>query len=318
MWEEHRAYLKVAKNYQFLAVDTESDGLNGRILGISIAFNNVAGMYYPIGHLYNDNCPPDILEELREFLERHTGLIFHNAKHDLEVLERSGFKLNNNYYCTMMMYHFVHENFPKDLTSVSKFYGGEPKERPKAMSAAIAAHGWGKLPHFLTKDYAAHDAKITSGIFDKLKPEFDAEFKPDLWEYEKDFIDVMRNIERAGIKIDRDLCRIQAITGQEVMEEIVDEIGWIPSSSLDLNKFLIEDMDFPIVKLTPKGKPSFDKTAMEEYDILLENAKSPVAKQVLRYRGWLKTVSSNYNPYLLLADANDILHPNFKLHGTKT
>src|SRR5690606_12563113 len=41
-------------------------------------------------------------------------------------------------------------------------------------------------------------------------------------------------------------------------------------------------------------------------------------KKVVRYRGWQKTASSNYEAYLKLADEKGIIHPNYKPHGTRT
>jgi DNA polymerase-1 len=57
---------------------------------------------------------------------------------------------------------------------------------------------------------------------------------------------------------------------------------------------------------------------MELYDILLERQDSPIAKRVLEYRGWQKTVGSNYRAYLRLRSPDGRLRPNYKLHGTKT
>jgi DNA polymerase-1 len=60
---------------------------------------------------------------------------------------------------------------------------------------------------------------------------------------------------------------------------------------------------------------------MAEYEEIIEARGSDinnVAHKVLEYRGWAKTVSSNYRAYQTYADSEGILRPNFKIHGTKT
>src|SRR6185437_5333306 len=39
---------------------------------------------------------------------------------------------------------------------------------------------------------------------------------------------------------------------------------------------------------------------------------------ILEYRGWSKTTSSNYRPYLALLSPDGRLRPNYKQHGTLT
>lgn len=141
---------------------------------------------------------------------------------------------------------------------------------------------------------------------------------PTLWEIESDFIRLIYKLKQTGIKIDREFCYPKIKQGDEILDSIKSELGWNPASPKQLGKFLLEDMGYPVLERTDKGNPSFNKSAMEKYDELLANDDSPVANQVFRYRGWQKTVSSNYRPYIRLADKNDILHPNYKVHGTKT
>jgi DNA polymerase I-like protein with 3'-5' exonuclease and polymerase domains len=42
------------------------------------------------------------------------------------------------------------------------------------------------------------------------------------------------------------------------------------------------------------------------------------ASLVLSYRGWQKSVTSNYRPYLALISPDGRLRPRYKMHGTKT
>ncbi len=139
-----------------------------------------------------------------------------------------------------------------------------------------------------------------------------------LWETEADFIRLIARIKQRGIKVDTDFSRKKAIEGTRILNQISSSLGWNPGSPQQLGKYLIDDLGLPILKTTPNGKPSFDKEALEEYELLLDATGDDTAQKVLTYRGWQKTVSSNFQAYLDLMDENEILHPNYKVHGTRT
>jgi DNA polymerase-1 len=139
-----------------------------------------------------------------------------------------------------------------------------------------------------------------------------------LWETESDFIRLMASIKQRGIKIDSAFSRKKAIEGTRILNQTRGELGWNPGSSDQIGKYLIDELGLPVLKRTPQGKPSFDKEAMEEYELHLEALGDTTAQKVLTYRGWQKTVSSNFQAYLDLMDENEILHPNYKVHGTRT
>jgi DNA polymerase-1 len=167
--------------------------------------------------------------------------------------------------------------------------------------------------------YSSNDAWITHELFRKILPEFiEQGFDGPLWEVEQKYVWVIANMIELGIKIDLEYCLREMFKGQHIMGQMRAELMFNPGSSNGLEKFLIDDLGLPIVKTTPKGKPSFDKEAMAIYDKMLERVDDDRAKKVLRYRGWQKTVSSNYKAYIDLRDGNNVLHPGYKIHGTET
>lgn len=143
-----------------------------------------------------------------------------------------------------------------------------------------------------------------------------------LWQRECEFTEVIMAMESRGICIDTKMAKREQAIGEGRMLQITRELGDLkPSSPQDLKKLLIDRIGMPVLKLTPNGKPSFDKKAMEEYDQLLEERADDygdVANLVLEYRGWQKSVSSNYIPYQELLSPDGRLRPNYFLHGTKT
>lgn len=139
-----------------------------------------------------------------------------------------------------------------------------------------------------------------------------------LWEIEAAFIDQIKDIKQRGIAIDTKFSRKKAIEGTRILNQIRTELGWNPGSPQQLGKYLIDDLGLPILKKTPNGAASFDKEALEEYELHLDALGDSTAQKVLTYRGWQKTVSSNFQAYLDLMDENEILHPNYKVHGART
>jgi DNA polymerase-1 len=139
-----------------------------------------------------------------------------------------------------------------------------------------------------------------------------------LWETESDFIRLISRIKERGIKIDTKFSRERAIQGTTILNRIHNELGWNPGSSQQLGHYLIDELGLPVLKRTKEGNPSFDKEALADYELHLSATGDETAQKVLEYRGWQKTVSSNYQAYLDLMDENEILHPNYKVHGTRT
>lgn len=139
-----------------------------------------------------------------------------------------------------------------------------------------------------------------------------------LWETESDFIRLMAGIKDRGIKVDTAFSRAKVIEGTRILNRISGSLGWNPGSPQQLGKYLIDDLGLPVIKRTPNGNPSFDKEALEEYELHLAATGDETAQKVLTYRGWSKTVSSNFQAYLDLKDENDVIHPNYKVHGTRT
>lgn len=140
-----------------------------------------------------------------------------------------------------------------------------------------------------------------------------------LWETEQDFIRMIADIKDRGVAIDVGFSQRKAIEGTRILNQLQAELGWNPGSSKQLGEYLVGTLGLPVLKRSEKtGAPSFDKYALEEYEEILEGMNDATVQKVLTYRGWQKTVSSNFEAYLNLMDGDCVLHPNYKVHGTRT
>lgn len=140
-----------------------------------------------------------------------------------------------------------------------------------------------------------------------------------LWDWERRFVKAIAHMEKTGVLIDSDLAEAELELGKRRMREITQQLGLNPSSPKDLEYLLIEKLGLPVVKRSAKtGNPSFDKHAMEEYELILSSRKDTTAQSILEYRGWQKASSTYFEKFLLLKSDDGRVRPNFKIHGTRT
>lgn len=327
--DQFEGYLRGLQGSPRISVDTEGTLTHpfSQTWGASTSAFGV-NEYFAWYHRSGTNLPLDWLPRLAKVIENHPCLIMHNAKHDLKALRNLGINFKGKFYDTMLMAHMVNENFfSKELDFLSRHFGGEPKKRSDVMKVIIDKMGWEHVPVSLMREYGSNDAFITEALFESLYPDFcEQGFDGDLWEIEQKFSRLLLKIEDNGVLIDTELSIRELERGEKIMAEIRNELGFNPSSPVDLGKFLIDELKLPMIKPTKttkklprdQQKPSFDKDAMEVYDELLARRNDKRARQILIYRGWQKTTSSNYRPYLELLGPDGRLRPNFKIHGTHT
>lgn len=322
-----------------ISFDPETNGDKGDIrdgtgymttfsLALSLTGKEVFVAFFPValGGEHNEGKnDPSHKEWLFKFLENFPGkLVMHNAKHDLEVLEAEGFNYQGDFVDTMIACHLINENFPfsKDLSSCVMHYVSKDlkKKDDKYFDFLVSHFGWPNIPHDSMQPYNEHDAFLALKLYLKIRKKFEDEVPRGYWNHKKDFMDVVRAMERRGVAVDVTFCKEMIKVGEDEMAEIREKLkGFNPGSPKDLKALFIDKLGLPVVKVSKKtGEPSFDKEAMEEYERLLEKTDDPTALLVLAYRGWQKTVSSNYRSYLEKLSFDGRLRPNYKLHGTKT
>ncbi len=327
--------IREALDSPFLVIDTEGNARDLRhdkdamTMGIAPAWRpepttHIRQDYYPYHHLIGPNLDLDHLDMVGEVIQSHPRLIMHNAKHDLLALKAIGIDvMDRPFYDTMLMGHWLNENMiNKGLDRMSQLYGGRPKERPELMKRIIQVAGWDHVPADMMGEYSSHDAFITYELFEKLYPLFVEEgYDTELWDLEQKFLRLVLKMEGHGIHVNPDLCREELARGEARMSEISQKHfnGLNPNSPKVLELILIDYLEMDVFKRSAKtGAPSFDKEAMDHYEEELEGKEDKTAQLILEYRGWLKACSAYYGAYLRLMSEAGNLHPNFKLHGTRT
>lgn len=329
-------HLAKADRINTVAIDTETNGLDvrdgrGYLIGISIAWRDTDGptaFYMPFRHdldMFNFD-----FNKFRQALQRildNKRVIFHNAKFDLVSLRTIGLvTASTRFFDTMLVAHLINENSPMayDLDTVSKHYLKKPGKQDKDIVNKMAKTvGWDGVPPKYMGPYATQDALGTLELGEVLMDKVKAEKLGKVWAHKERFTRLIMRMELAGVKVDTRLAKEQIAKGQSRMLAIINELGGlVPSKRNALKKLLLDELKLPPIykvdKRTGIQSVTFDKKAMEEYDIVLSRLDNPIARRVLEFRGWQKTLSSNYQAYLDLLSPDGRLRCNYKLHGTHT
>jgi DNA polymerase-1 len=325
-------------NAKFVAIDTETNGEDirdgrGKLLGISLAWRSGDGelqaLYLPFFHEGADNYEfGRFRQELQDCIDKF-ALVFHNSKFDLVSLGTAGLDTSRcNFYDTMLLAHQISEAVPvnKSLDSCAKYYLGaeEGKKNEKGGTFYLVkkALGWARIPAAIMAHYAAYDAHVTYRLFEALWPKVCAEGTQENWKHRREMVKLIIKMEANGVRVDTALCEEMAEKGEREMERLLGELGGLnPNSVVDLPVLLINKLGLDEIKVKRKNGTetrSFDKKAMEVYEAILSRRNDQTAQRILTYRGWGKSVSSNYQAYLELLSPDGRLRPNYKLHGTKT
>ena len=313
-----------------IAVDTETTGLNcvggkDTCIGVSIAAvigDKPVSAYFGINHEVGENVSHETFAKLKYVLEQaNRPLIFANVQFDVLALESIDIAVSDNpFWDILTVANMVDENDPiqKSLAQLSLRYLGEQGKLDTPEISKEKKTGWRNTTPEMISDYAIADAITTWRIWDVLMkhPEWHA-IPADVWEEKQKLIRVLMHMRRRGIEIDQALANEMVTVGEARIEEIKAELGVNPASNKDMHYLLVEKLGLPVVKKSKKtGKPSFDKFAMEEYEVLLEQLDSPVANLIKEFRGWSKAISASYKPYLELVDTDGRLRCSYKTHGT--
>ena len=319
-----------AKN---VAIDTETNSKDirdgsGYCIGVSVAYRDADGItafYMPFWHQYTqlnlrvNDCLPGIQKLLD-----NVHIINHNSKFDLVSLATLGLDCSKvDFYCTMVMASLIDENqkfrggFSLDV--LSRQWLDETGKAYRPGMKDMIKEDASMLPAEAMAEYAAVDAKLTLQLFEYEYPKMRAEDIMKVWYIKREFTRLLIEMESRGVRIDERLCREQIELGYVRQMEIKQSLGWKnPLSPKDLADLLLDRLNLPEIISVKTGHRTFDKDAMEQYEEMLEHLQNPLAQRILEYRGWSKTVSSNYEPYLRLVSRDGRLRCNYQQHRTLT
>ena len=320
---------------KLIAVDTETVGLghDAALCGVCLAWETGSGVYVPVRSPDPDNHldTPTVLESLRPILEsdaiKKTG---HNLKYDYLVLKHAGLHIQGIAFDTMIAGHLMGApGIGMDDMALSLLnYHTIP------ISQLIGERGRGKtqktmdqVPLELATPYSAEDADISLRLYNKLRPAIDdAEMTKLMDGVETPLIEVLAEMEDAGIKVDPDILDQQRENLTRRLDELRGDIheaaggAFNVDSPKQLAEVLFTNLGLPVIKRKKTG-PSTDVEVLEKLAERedLDPEAQRVPKLMLEYRQLAKLVGT----YLValkdaISQADGRVHARFHQTGAAT
>jgi DNA polymerase I len=332
------AWIAHAQASGVIAIDTETDALDSisaNLAGICLATAPGRACYIPVGHGSGDDMfgetPAQI--PLAQLVARMAPLladpgvlkIGHNIKYDLNVLARHGLLVAPIDDTMVMSFdldagkslggHGMDEIAREALDHVCISFKDVAGTGKKAISFAA-------VPLAEATRYAAEDADVTWRLWTRLKPRLAAEAATRVYELvDRPLIAVVAQMERAGIKVDREaLSRLSGQFAQDMArleEEIHAEAGqpFAIGSTQQLGAILFDKMGLKGGKKGKSGAYSTDVTVLEKMSA--DGVK--IAGLVLDWRQ-LSKLKSTYTDALQqqINPQTGRVHTSYSLTGAQT
>ena len=298
-------WCRALSNAEVFAFDTETtslDYMNTEIVGLSFCIEPGLAAYVPLGHDYA-GVPPQLdraraLEQLRPLLEDpDRAKLGQHLKFDIHVLENHGIALRGQRYDTMLESYVLNSTATRhDMDSMAKHYLGLDTIHFEDVAGKGAKQiGFNQVSIERAAEYSAEDADVTLRLHRTLWPRL--ERTPKLaalyTDIEQPLVPILQRMERRGVRIDREMLRIQSGELASRMEEIRAlthaEAGTVFNleSPKQLQQILFEKLQLPVLRKSPGGAPSTAEDVLEE---LAEN--HPLPRLILQYRGLAKLRST--------------------------
>lgn len=251
----------------------------------------------------------------RIMFDTSVPLIGHNILFDLTGVMRSGYPMpwGRPIHDTILMSRILRNLAPSHaLDDLCWEIGGWPRELDAAV-AKIGHNGYHRVPENIMDEYQRADVARTMILFRLFWPEVKA--NPGfLDEYNTELAltwTTIRMIAR-GIHYKADASEKLIAKLEHDVEHtrgVIDQMVGRPINPLgeDMRRVLFDDLKLPVIKRTPKGKPSMDQEVFEAWsqDTTLQH---PLLNQVLKYRSYTHSLPI-IKGYGREADADGIIHP---------
>jgi DNA polymerase-1 len=324
-----------------VSFDTENNGhLNlfddGVIItGFSLATKVKGALiseYFPVAHGRGVNYDRHVWEPvLRKLITKK--VIMHNAKLDMRsaamLLDEPDIAPFKEFFDTTRMCHMVNENFPQQysLENCCKHYLGYPgKVKSFEFEALMKAYGWARIAPTEIREYAEADAEATYLLWEVVAAKLAAETGAENIKYWKTLempnFKVLYRMQDLGVAVDLDFCKEWEERSERELYKLRQELGFDPAKPTQLKPVIYDELKLPVILGKPDRlgvrKPTLDKTAMEQYDRMMEASGNPLAKKIIEYRGWTKALTSYYRPYQEKVDPDGRIRPDYASHGTVT
>ena len=285
-----------------IAIDTETTArspITAELVGVSLSDKPEKAYYIPVAHSYS-GAPEQlakeyVLEQIRPALEdpdiKKTG---HNIKYDLIVLKNEKIDLKGIDFDTMLASYLLNPNRSRhNLEDVSMNYLSLKKQSFKE----VTDKGKKNFKEVSVEDaakYSGEDSAVTLKLRNLLEPEIEKQGLSKLFnDIEMPLIEVLADMEMAGVKIDLSLMNILSEELGKELSALVKRIYFLAGEEFNINspkqlqEILFQKIGLRTIKKTKTGF-STDVDVLEQLSLEHE-----LPKEILEHRT-LSKVKSTY------------------------
>ena len=287
-----------------IGIDTETtslDAMNAALVGISIAFQAGEAVYIPVGHSLTAAPEQldlqDVLGRLKLHLENPAlKKIGQNLKYDQHVFANYGIALNGIAGDAMLASYIIESHLGHGLDELSeRWLGLETITYESLCGKGAKQIGFADVAIGQATEYAAQDADFALRLEAHLRAQMDAKQLEMYEKMELPVAQVLFEMERNGVQIDRaELARQSAELGAELMkleQEAYTAAGqpFNLNSPKQLQEILFDKMGIPTkgLKKTAKGSISTNEAVLEQLA-----PDYPLPKIILQNRSLAKLKST--------------------------
>ena len=277
--------------------DSETTGLDpltSHIVGMSFAVEPFKAWYLPFSPQTKE-LYAEILRPL--FEDESIAKIGQNMKFDIMMLRQLGIEVRGRKWDTMLLHYLIDAEARHNMNFLAERY---LNYTPIAIETLI-----GKGAKQLTMDlvgveriaeYAAEDADVTLRLKQRLITEVEQLGMLELYSrIEEPMIDVLADMECAGVRIDSEQLRNYAVELRAILNRLEEEVRTMadePSLNINSSRQLGEVL-FGKLRIAEKPKMTRTKQFSTEEEYLQGFAhKFPIVGKILEYRGVKKLLST--------------------------
>ena len=287
-----------------IGIDTETtslDAMNASLVGISIAFQAGEAVYIPVGHSLTAAPEQLDLQEVLGRLKPHLEnpalkKIGQNLKYDQHVFANYGIALNGIAGDAMLASYIIESHLGHGLDELSeRWLGLETITYESLCGKGAKQISFADVAIGQATEYAAQDADFALRLEAHLRAQMDAKQLEMYEKMELPVAQVLFEMERNGVQIDRaELARQSAELGAELMkleQEAYAAAGqpFNLNSPKQLQEILFDKMGIPTkgLKKTAKGGISTNEAVLEQLA-----PDYPLPKIILQNRSLAKLKST--------------------------
>ncbi len=296
--EKQAALLQTLLQQKEICFDTETtslETLDADIVGLSFSFEAHKAYYIPFTTNFDE--AKALLNTFKPVFESETICkIGQNIKYDLGILKQYDITLKGPLFDTMLAHYLIEPDMRHGMDYLSGIY---LNYEPVSITTLIGKKGKGQLNMRdvaieKIKEYAAEDADITYQLAQKLMPEVvEKEAKQLLDEIEIPLIDVLSDMEREGVKINKDFLlqySKELETDIAALEKRIIELAGKPfniASPKQLGEILFDHL-----LLDPKAKKTKTGQYQTGEDVLQKLSEHEIVQCILDVRQLSKLKST--------------------------